>query len=324
MKTNNSFAEISQALKSASKIVVLSHYNPDADAYGSSCGLGLALREMGKQVQLVNSNGSIERYRFIPGAAEVLAELPTDSWDVLVACDCGDRKRVGDLLLPRLAEFPLVINIDHHVSNDFFGNLNIVSPESCSTSQIIADLLRSMAHAYSADVATALFAGLSGDTGSFRYSNTTNKVFELAAELVAAGAKPYLVSQALYATNSRQAVMLQAEALTNLRTLLDGKIALVTVREALMKKYSASADDTESLVEQARDIDGVQVAVFIREEDGVFKASLRSRQPEFNVSAIASKFGGGGHVQAAGFRWKSSYEELEARLLDAVTQLFKK
>ena len=323
MKTNQSVGEIAEALKRSARILVISHTSPDPDAYGSSCGLALTLRAAGKTVVTVNESGIIDRLRFIPGVSDIVSQLPQEAFDLTCVVDCGELKRVGDSFVEAVRVIHPLMNIDHHISNDGFGDINYVISTASSTSELVFDILNAAEMKIPAEAASALYAGIVGDTGSFRYSNTTEKVFAAAAALVALGAKPGDTAQSLYSKNSLASVRVQAAAMSSMEFLNDNRCAWIVVPSALAQKFGATKEDTEGLVERGRDIEGVQISVFIREEDGIWKVSLRSREPRFNVSEVATAFRGGGHVMAAAFRWKGTYEELSLELRRGIAEVFK-
>ena len=310
-----------EAINAAQSIVVLSHYNPDADAYGSSCGLALALKGLGKKVVCVNENGVLPRYEFIPGVSSVSNSLPEGAWDLLITCDCGDRKRIGETLKDSLSRFPKVMNIDHHASNDLFGHLNYVVDTASSTSEIIFDLVTELKAPLSADVALCLFTGISADTGSFRYASTAAKTFAVAQRLVTAGALPAKVSQALYGSDSLALVRLHADAINKMELVAGGKISLITCTQAMFQTHGALPEDADPLVERGRDIVGVEIAVLLKQDADLWRVSLRSKHPELDVSEVAQLFGGGGHKMAAGFRWRRDVAELRPLLLTKLEEL---
>jgi phosphoesterase RecJ-like protein len=275
---------------------------------------------MGKEVVLVNESGILPRLAWIPGVPTVQASFPSGEWDALIACDCGDGARVGDSLKAAAMNFPLIINIDHHASNDFFGHLNYVVPTACSTAELISDLLEEMKAPWSAEIATCLFAGLSSDTGSFKYSSTNARTFELAKKLVERGASPVAVSQNLYASNSFSSLKLHADALSQMSLVADGKIAKVKVTLEMYAKYGAAREEADPLVEMARDIEGVVVAVLFKEDVGLWRISLRGKGGIVDLSKVAASFGGGGHKAAAAFRWKRDFAELEKKLIEELTK----
>jgi len=269
----------------------------------------------------VNENGVLPRYDFIPGVREVQSSFPAGSWDLLITCDCGDRKRIGESLKDGISVFPKVMNIDHHASNDLFGHLNYVVDTASSTSEIIFDLLMELKVVVSPEVALCLFAGISADTGSFRYASTSAKTFAVAEKLVQAGALPAKVSQALYGSDSVALVKLHAAAVNEMELVAGGKISVIAVTQEMFRAHGALPEDADPLVERGRDIVGVEIAVLLKQDADLWRVSLRSKRPELDVSEIAQLFGGGGHKMAAGFRWRREVGELRALLLPKLEEL---
>lgn len=315
MKQNSSFQEIAAAIHAAKSVAVISHVNPDPDAFGSSGGLALALRALGKKVTLVNESGPIDGLSWIPLVSEVRTDFIAKDWDLIICCDCGDAKRVGDSLLPKVQSHTCVINLDHHASNDFFGHLNYVEATASSAAEVVLGVIEALPIQLSAEMATALYAGLSADTGSFRYSSTSPAAFIMARKLVEAGANPFAIAQELYARTTLASLKLQAEVLQSLRILAQGKISLAVVTFKLLKSTGANKQDADSIVDIVRDIEGVSVAILLKEDAGFWRVSMRSRVAYVDVADVAGIFGGGGHKAAAGFRWRNSREELEPLLI---------
>ena len=311
--------EVALAILPFQNFVVSAHYNPDADAFGSSLGLAHGLRTLGKSVTVINPDKPKSYYSFLPGIESVVQETSLSSAEVFIACDCGDEKRLGDGAWERIKALPMIVNIDHHSSNTEFGALNFIREGASSTSEMIFDLLEALGSLagkalITKEVATCLYAGVSADTGSFRYPSTTATTFAVAGRLMSYGADPAAIADALYSQNSVASVMLQGEALSHVHFLKDGAIGVVKVTKEMFDRFEATSDDTEDLADKVRSIQGVKIVAFMREEEGLWKVSLRSRIPLHNVSAIAVSFGGGGHKCAAGFRWKKEVTELEREL----------
>lgn len=317
----NSCAELAAAIQAAQSIVVVSHYNPDADAYGSSCGLVLALQSLGKKAVCVNESGILDRYLFIPGVASIQSQFPGGDWDLCITCDCGDRGRIGETLKGAVTSFPRLMNIDHHASNDLFGHLNYVVDSASSTSELIFDIATELKVRVSPDMALCLYAGISADTGSFRYASTSARTFAAAEALVTAGAKPAVVSQALYGSDSLALVKLHADAVTKMEMLAGGRLSFVAVTQEMFKLHGALPEDADSLVERGRDIAGVEIAALLKQDADLWRVSLRSKRPELDVSEVAQSFGGGGHKMAAGFRWRRDLSELRPLLLSKLEAL---
>lgn len=326
--SNSDLAAILAVILESECIVVVSHTNPDADAYGSACGLAWGLQALGKQVVVHNDNGFIPRYRIIPGAEGVVkgAWGPLAERDLLMVVDCGGADRVGDDLLPLLNSARTVVNIDHHASNTMFGHLNYVREGASSTSELIFELLTYLEDAeqrrdiITAQAAACLLSGIIGDTGSFRYPSTTAQTFRIAAELVERGARPDILTQELFATQSLVALRLQSDALGAVTVHSNG-FAEVVVTQEMLKKHGADILDADSLAERARDIEGIKVSALYKQDTDLWRISLRSRRGVVDVSEIAQSFGGGGHKAAAAFRWRNDLATLQQRLRAAITKV---
>jgi phosphoesterase RecJ-like protein len=326
MTTHGSVGEVLDLIQGSKRAFVVSHVNPDADAYGSSCGLAHGLVAAGVSVSVYNENGFVPRYRVMPGVSEVRKDLPTtfSTDDVVIVCDCGAVERVGESFLPSIRGAHRVVNIDHHTANALFGHANYVVDGASSTSELVVGLLRGLEERLGrADLITeasakCLLAGIIGDTGSFRYPSTTARTFLVASQLVERGARPDILTQELFANQTVAAVRLQAEALTGVTLLEGGAFAEVVVTQEMVKKNGAELLDADSLAERARDIEGVKVSALYKQDVDMWRVSLRSRQGAVDVAAVAQKFGGGGHKPAAAFRWRRDFETLRSELRAAI------
>jgi phosphoesterase RecJ-like protein len=319
---------ILDAIKASSRVVIVSHTNPDADAYGSSCGLAWALKALGKDVVVHNETGFIPRYNVVPGAAAVVkgAWEPLPPQGLLIVVDCGAIERVGDSLLELAKAAPHMINIDHHTSNLSFGHLNYVVEGASSTSELVFNLVKALEQSVgrsdllTPEAAGCLMAGIIGDTGSFKYSSTKPSTFLAAYELMNRGARPDLLTQELFANHSLAAVRLQSDAMGAIQVHNGGQFAEVVVTQAMLKKHGADLLDSESLAERARDIEGVKVSALYKEDVDLWRVSLRSRGGVVDVSVIAAAFGGGGHKPAAAFRWRKDFATLQQELREAISK----
>jgi bifunctional oligoribonuclease and PAP phosphatase NrnA len=312
--------EICKRLLSSSRVLVCSHLNPDGDAVGSSSGIALTLKALGKEVVVYNETGVHPKYHFIPGADSVVSVFPESSFDTVVVCDCADLKRLGDESAQLIAPHSFLINIDHHISNTSFGSLNLVVPDATSTCEVLVPLVeeliapQEMTH----EIATSLLTGIVSDTGSFRYRSTTSEALEMAASLIRHGAALSNITIGLFSELSFATVRLQSLALSRVSLSFDNRIALIVVTEELYREAHAEPDDTEGLAEQARDIAGVEVGALIRWHGDRWRVSLRGKPDYLDLSAVASQFGGGGHKAAAAFRFSGDLEYLTQQLLNAL------
>lgn len=325
---SNDLGVVVEVIQRARKVVVVSHTNPDADAYGSSCGIAAGLRSLGKEVVVHNESGFVPRYAVIPGASQVVKGewQALSEGDLLIVCDCGALERVGDSMIPAVTSAPLVLNIDHHNANSRFGHINYVVEGASSTSELVYDILLALERQtgrqdlLSTTSGACLLAGIIGDTGSFKYASTHASTFLAAHELVKRGVRPDLLTQELFANHSLAAVKLQAAAMSALEIRNDGRFAEVIVTQDMLKTHGAELLDADSLAERARDIEGVRVSALYKQDVDMWRVSLRARQGAVDVSAVAQQFGGGGHKPAAAFRWKKDFETLQRELRDAITK----
>lgn len=326
--SNTDLSAVVAAVRASDRIVVVSHTNPDADAYGSSCGLAWGLQALGKKAVVYNDHGFIPRYRIIPGAESVVKGTWPElaAHDLLMVVDCGGADRVGEELLPLLSSAPKVVNIDHHASNTMFGHLNYVVEGASSTSELIFELLKAFeggdqrTDVVTVEAASCLLSGIIGDTGSFRYPSTTARTFRVAAELVERGARPDILTQELFATQSLVALRLQSDALGGVTVHPNG-FAEVVVTQEMLKKHGADILDADSLAERARDIEGIKVSALYKQDVDLWRISLRSRRGVVDVSEIAQSFGGGGHKAAAAFRWRNDLPTLQERVRAAIAKV---
>ncbi|HLF48779.1 MAG TPA: bifunctional oligoribonuclease/PAP phosphatase NrnA [Methylomirabilota bacterium] len=299
-------------------VLMLGHVHPDGDVLGTLLGLGLALESAGWAVTYAGPHPVPDVLAFLPGAErwQVWARAPR-TFDVIVLTDCPNDGRTEGLLEGARGPSSQVLNIDHHPDNRRFGSVNWIDVAAAATGEMVFDLVKALGLKVTRDIALNLFTAVHTDTGSFRYSNTTARTFQVAAELTAAGAEPALVSDRLYQRRPKDALITLGEVLRRVEVSPDGRVAWLTVPRGLTSEPFMAAED---LVTYPRSIEGVKVAVLLREEaPGVVKASLRGKG-EIPVNRIAHRFGGGGHENAAGCTLSGTLEDATATLLAAVAQ----
>ena len=313
------FEQIGQALREGVRFAVLGHVRPDGDALGSQLALGLSLKQLGKDVRIWNEEGMLEKYSFLPNA-NLLTKPPAEpeDVDVAIALDTAIQNRLGNSL-PAVRSAKVWINIDHHPSNPGYGDLVYIDPKSPATGQILFDLIKSEKLPIDAAIAENLYVAISTDTGSFQYPNTTARTLEIAAELVRAGVDVGRVSQLTYENYPRRRVELLRDLLGTMRFDANDRVASFSLSLETAKKLGVLPEDNEGLIDHLRAIRGVIVAVFFEElADGKVRVSMRSKNEKVNVCAICEKFGGGGHVLAAGARVRGSLAEVERKILEEV------
>ena len=299
--------------------LMLGHVHPDGDVLGTLLGLGLALEAGGWSVTCAGPHPVPDALAFLPGAArwQVWSASPR-RFDVIVLTDCPNSDRTEGLLDAARGASSHVLNIDHHPDNRRYGTVNWLDVSAAATGEMVFDLVRALGARITADIALDLFTAIHTDTGSFRYSNTTERTFRIAAELTAAGARPAHVADRLYQRRAPDSLQTLGEVLRRVRVSEDGRVAWLTVPRGLASEAFLAAED---LVTYPRSIEGVEVAVLLREEPGgLVKASLRGKG-SVPVNRIAHQFGGGGHENAAGCTLQGTLDEATATLLGAVSQL---
>ncbi len=296
------FKEAFDKIKKASHIVLISHINPDGDALGSELGMYPILKRMNKKVTVVNKTKPLPDYLdFLPNFEKVTDKLPK-SYDLMISFDCGSFDRLGIEEKP-----PFLINFDHHVSNTRYGDINIIDPNAASTSEVIYNFAKANNIEIDKDSAICLYTALVTDTGSFQYESVNDKVFEMAAEMVRCGVKPDFVSRMLFQRDRLSRLRLLAKAYDTIELCCDGRVAFVEVTREMMEITGAIKEDTDTIVNSVRAIEPVEIAVMLREDEEGIKLSLRSKTCA-DVSKIAVKYGGGGHIRAAGATLKGEFD----------------
>ncbi|MFP5212905.1 MAG: DHH family phosphoesterase, partial [Acidobacteriota bacterium] len=260
---------------------------------------------------------------FLPGADGIHYEPPRpEDYDVAILVDCGDFERVGEVIRTEAALIPFIVNIDHHSGNTPFGNVSWVVPSASSTCEMLYDLSTLIPVELDEDIATQLYTGLLTDTGSFRFANTNRKSLEVATRLVEAGAHPARIAQEVFDSASPQRLKLLGRMLTTVAFLAEGQLATAELTELMFSETESSPADSDGFINQMRSVKSVRVAIVFREgKDGTIYVSMRSKN-NVDVSAIALKYGGGGHRQAAACRIEGTIEAVRAQITqEALTLL---
>jgi bifunctional oligoribonuclease and PAP phosphatase NrnA len=294
-------AEVAERIKSGRNFLITSHRNPDGDALGSGIALQGLIRKLGKTATVRVRDGFGKPLYNIPGANEVVISdtLPADypkAYDAVFAMECPEVARTGYDVLPGP-----VVNIDHHLGNEMYGEINYLDIEAPSVGEMVMQMNRSHLHVpLDANIATAIYVSLSTDTGFFRYHNTTLRAFEAAEELVRAGAVPGDISLWINESVPRGAIKLLGLCLTTLELHANDRVATIELPTRFFTEAGATPEDTEGIVNYGRMIDGVLVSALLKEGDGnSTRVSLRAK-PGVDVQQIAAMFGGGGHKAASG------------------------
>ncbi|MEJ5186426.1 MAG: bifunctional oligoribonuclease/PAP phosphatase NrnA [Candidatus Geothermincolales bacterium] len=295
--------KIGEILQGAERVTVATHVNPDGDGLGSVAGLALYLERMGKIVYpcIPRLNQLPPQYAYLPGREKIgTCREPEEAPQVFVALDCSNLDRL-EALEEKARASRILINVDHHEDNTFYGHLNLVDKEASSTAELVYRIFKDNGWTLDRDVATCLYTGIFTDTGRFQHHNTTPEAFRTAYELALAGADVSRVAREVYQNQSLSYVHLLGLVLERARLLDETGLVYSSVTQEDLKITGASLSETEDLVDYLRTIKGGKVVALFKElEDGRVRVSLRSRD-DMPVGPIARKLGGGGHAMAAGY-----------------------
>jgi bifunctional oligoribonuclease and PAP phosphatase NrnA len=287
--------DVLKEIEQRNKFLLTSHARPDGDAIGSALACCQILRTMGKDAEVVLRDGVPRIYQPLPFAEQVIqTDRVNGGYEaaIILECDSIQRTRLQGL------ENSFLINIDHHMSGRPFAHVNWIDPKAVATAEMVYRLAREAGVKISADIATCLYTAVLTDTGSFMFEGTNEHTFELARELVLAGADPAHCARNVYFGHSTAKMRLLGAALSNLHR--EGALAWISVTQEQMLRCHAKEEDCEGLVNYALSMQGVEVALFFRElADGRFRVSLRSKG-KVDVATVAERFGGGGHQCASG------------------------
>jgi phosphoesterase RecJ-like protein len=317
---NEGFAPIAAEIRKSRTIAVLSHVRPDGDAIGSQLALTLSLLDLGKVVDAWNEDGLPEAFSFL-SRSELVTVPPraAKTFDLVIALDTATRDRLG-APLQAIKQADCWINIDHHVSNPSYGDLNYLDLTAPATGQIVFELIQQQQYPLNLEIAEALFVAISTDTGSFRYRNTSARTFEVVAELVRQGVDVARISHFLYESQPKRRVLLLHELLHNAHFYARDRIATMALTMEKKRQLGIQPADTDGLIDIVRSIETVVVAILFEElEDNRVRVSMRSKNTEIDVNKICGEFGGGGHPLAAGARIRGSLEEVEKLVTNRVS-----
>lgn len=315
---NATIEEITAKLNSAKKVAVFCHARPDGDALGSGLALCAALNNMGKTARMCCEDNPPEKFAFLPAMRQVKTELPKEDYDLFVSVDCADLARLG-IFSKQFSKFKNTVNIDHHISNNGFANLNYVCecPASC---EIVTKIFRSAGWEITKEIADLLMLGLITDSGNFVHQDVTSKTFETAAYLRGKGADVNAINYNMFGRQPKARALLYGRVMNKIRFALDDKLTFIVISAADMNEFGADKSLTEGFVDFPLTIDGVEVSVSLMEfKKEQYKASLRSKG-KVNVNSVASAFGGGGHVLASGCMLFGPLEDVIDKLTYAVYQ----
>jgi len=308
--------KLERFLSRSPKCLILPHAKPDGDAIGAASGLYLGLKSLGIDADLACMDAVPEEFRFIAETSQYKTDFDLADYDGVFFVDCGNKKLTGfQESKPEIFNTTdrTVINIDHHPSNDEFGNINFKITDMASASMIVFKVLEGLGAKIDPDTATALLLGIYTDTGGFMHQNTTPLTYLHASELVKLGANYKRIAREVFQKHDFCTLKLWGKVLQNLHVTKDGA-AIVGVEEADYKNLGCRREDLGGVIDFVNSMPEARYSVLLSEDgNGNVKASLRTRDDSIDVKALAEKFGGGGHVKAAGFTIKGGHLEKEVK-----------
>jgi len=319
MTESNSREEMIEVLRKAPTVALFSHVSPDGDCVGSMLAIGLALEKMGKEVFFYNPDPVPNYLTFLPGASRIRRGMPDPLPKVLVFVDCTDLQRVN-LSMSEISPESTILNLDHHISNQFFGHFNWVDARASATAEIALTLINRLGVDIDRDLATNLYTAIVTDSGCFQYSNTTSETHRLTAELMDVGLDLLLIHHNIFDQKPLAQIKLLQHALNGLEIRADGQLAVMILSLEDFRSCGAEQELSEGLVNHARSIAGVEVAVLLKEVGPQeIKGGLRSNL-WLNVNEIAAQFGGGGHKRAAGCTLKLPLAEAKQSITTVIEE----
>ncbi len=315
-------ATIIDIIEKENQFYLISHMLPDGDSIGSLLGLGLGLNKIGKEVTLFTPGHIPDKYRFLEGSGTVCHNGSIDNPErAVIVLDSSDPERLG-LFKDSVMQSRMIINIDHHVTNQRFGHLNYVDDTASATGEIVFGLLKELGVEIDYHIAEALYVAISADTGSFKYENTTSQTHQVISSLLESGINPGVISQKIFDERPYTYYILLKEALSTLELYESRTVAVMVLSKDIRERSGATTDDLEGIVNFSRNIEGIELGIlFYVESDSEVKVGFRSRN--LDASELAGRLNGGGHIRAAGCRMNGDFESVKERVMAEALKMVK-
>lgn len=313
------FEQAIKKIQAAETIAILAHISEDADAAGSSFALAEVLRGMGKEAVCYFSDTLEARLRFMDGEYTVYTGQALPAYDLCISLDAGGIDRLGS----RAAIFNQAgntVSIDHHCANTNFAQVNCVVPDISSTGELLWSLFQEMGAALTKPAAAALYTAIAGDTGCFKYSNVTPDTLRIAAALLEVGIPHAEICRRLFDTNELAMLQFKGWVMQNIKSYFGGQLRLVAVDQADFDRFGVAEKDAGDIVDIPRSVQGTEIAVAIRQLPEKTKISFRSNG-RYSVNEIAARFGGGGHMMAAGASVSPAEQDIVKRIVAACGEI---
>ena len=301
-----------EEINKAESIVILTHENPDGDAIGTGLALYNALKQIGKNPDIIIPEYP-RIFEFLPGTSEIKKESDIKKYDLAISVDCATIKMLNGFA-NYFEDAKVKISIDHHSTNTMFGDYNYINPDAPACAQILLVVLEYFKIEITKDIGTCILTGIITDTGGFKYSGVTAETFKFVAELLEKGINVSKVYRRVLQTKTKANFELTKIATNRLEFFEDGKVVFTYITKEDEEKVNAESGDHEGIVEAGRDIEGVEVSIFLHQTEKGCKVSMRSNE-YVNVSDVCLLLGGGGHVHAAGATLQCSIEQAREKIL---------
>jgi phosphoesterase RecJ-like protein len=311
---------ISQKIHENQNIAITSHLRPDGDSICTGLALYYMGKSLGKNIAHINKDKTPLPFKNFPDVENItIGQIPPNEYDIVILLECANVSRSGQNHLDNTFK----INIDHHHSNDYYGDINWVDPDAPAVACMAYTLGEKLGIEFTPKIASHLYCAVVSDTGSFQFSNTKAQSFEVSYKLIKHGASPIKVSELLFNNNSPEKIKLLGQVLSTLTMNAKGNIALITMFKKNLEDLNIKEIDTEDITTLARSIKDVKIVLFFKEmEKDTYRVSLRSKGSA-NSAMVAEHFGGGGHLHAAGFTVTGNYEQLLRTIPQTVEKLLK-
>jgi len=315
--------DIVEAINESNSIALITHINPDGDAVGSLIALMHALDKMGKSVYGYCQDDIPRSLSFLEGVKRITKPInPIEGYDLAIALDCSDRERMGDCV-SIMDKAMRSANIDHHISNTYYADINIVHGNASATGEIVYELVQFLEDTGDKNMAEALYTAIVTDTGGFSFSNTSARTHRVIASLIEWGAEVSKLSNRLFKNHSLEWTRLLGEAINTLKTYHGGRVSTLYVTREMLQRVGATEEHINGMIQYGKDIAGVDLAVFFKEVDpSTTKVSFRS-DSLVDVSALAQRFGGGGHKRASGCTINQPLCKAKKDTMEAIDYYFK-
>ncbi|MPQ42417.1 DHH family phosphoesterase [Clostridium tarantellae] len=290
--------DVIKAINENNKFAITYHVSPDGDALGSALALLQGIRSYGKEAYVISKDVVADNLSFLPYAEEINGETvkPTDDTNCVIVVDCGNAERVS----ADLVDFKgIIINIDHHLSNDNYGNVNYIDTNAAATAEIIYDILIDLGVEITEDISKCIYTSLVTDTGSFRYSNATEKTHNIVGALLNNNINHDAIHRKIFDNKPYDKMKLLALVLSDMELVCNNKIVIMRISKAMIDSIDSKIEDSSDIVSLGNQIKGVEGAVLLKEVEEGVKVSLRSKE-DLDMRKIAETFGGGGHTKASG------------------------